>query len=209
MPASRGIAEAVIAADLFRLSLGPGHGSVLSQRRDLSMQSLVAGEPEDVADMMALAPGHGFMPGIVTVAADDDLNPGPAAADRSDQMTNDEENLGAVRRLTRAQDHSHRLATAGVVDVDRQKRAVIVMGVEQGELLMAMNAIQGVVDIEDDPPRDNREAVAVELDHGVHHARKRDPVGQVLETAHGRLRAEVSAAFGQPADRHLESRIGT
>jgi hypothetical protein len=34
--------------------------------------------------------------------------------------------------------------------VDRQEAAMIVMGMEQGELLMAVNAIQGVVDIEDD-----------------------------------------------------------
>ena len=33
--------------------------------------------------------------------------------------------------------------------------------------------------------------------------------GQVLEPAHGRLRAQVPPALGQPADRHLEGRIGT
>ena len=32
--------------------------------------------------------------------------------------------------------------------------------------------------------------------------------GQVLEPAHGRLRAQIGAALGQPADRHLEGRIG-
>ena len=32
--------------------------------------------------------------------------------------------------------------------------------------------------------------------------------GQVLQPAHGRLRAQIGAALGQPADRHLEGRIG-
>ena len=56
MPASRGIAEGVIAADLFGLSFDPGDGDVLGQGGDLSKQGLVAGEPEDVADPVALAP---------------------------------------------------------------------------------------------------------------------------------------------------------
>ena len=32
--------------------------------------------------------------------------------------------------------------------------------------------------------------------------------GQVLQPAHGRLRAQLGAALGQPADRHLEGRVG-
>ena len=32
--------------------------------------------------------------------------------------------------------------------------------------------------------------------------------GQVLEPAHGRLRAQVRPALGRPADRHLERRVG-
>ena len=37
---------------------------------------------------------------------------------------------------------------------------------------------------------------------------ERDRPGQVLKPAHGRLGAQLGAALGQPADRHLEGRIG-
>lgn len=45
----------LLAADLFGLALDPGLGGVLGAGGDLSKQRLVAGEPEDVADVMALA----------------------------------------------------------------------------------------------------------------------------------------------------------
>lgn len=82
------------------------------------------------------------------------------------------------------------------------------MGMEQRELLMTVNAIQRVVDIQNDAPWHDCEAVAVQLDHGVHHARKRDPAGQIFQPAHGWLRAEIGAALGQPADRHFVRRVG-
>jgi hypothetical protein len=41
-----------------------------------------------------------------------------------------------------------------------------------------------------------------------HHALERDRSGQVLEPGDGRLGAQIGAALGQPADRHLERRIG-
>jgi hypothetical protein len=71
-----------------------------------------------------------------------------------------------------------------------------------------VNPIFGIVDVEHEPPRHVVEAVAEQLDHGGHHALQRDRAGQVLEPAHGRLRAQVGVAFGQPADRHLEGRVG-
>ena len=69
MPAFGSISERIIAPDLFSLSIDPGDSGVLGERGDLPKQDLVAGEPEVVADPIALAPGHGFMAGIVAVAA--------------------------------------------------------------------------------------------------------------------------------------------
>jgi hypothetical protein len=83
------------------------------------------------------------------------------------------------------------------------------MGVEQRQLLAAVNPILGIVDVEHEAPRHVFEAVAEQLDHGRHHPLQRDRSGQVLEPAHGRLGAQVGAALGQPADRHLEGRVGT
>ena len=79
---------------------------------------------------------------------------------------------------------------------------------EQRQLLLAVNPILGVVDVEHDPPRHLSEAVAEQVDHRRHHPLERGRPGQVLEPAHRRLRAQVLSALGQPADRHLEGRIG-
>ena len=116
--------------------------------------------------------------------------------------------LGPVGRLARAQDHRDRLAARGLVDMDRQEAAAVVVGMEQRQLLLAVNPVLGVVDVEHDPARHLREAVAEQLDHRGHHALERGWLGQVLQSAHRRLRAQIGAALGQPADRHLERRVG-
>jgi hypothetical protein len=57
--------------------------------------------------------------------------------------------------------------------LDRQEAALVVMGVEQRELLMAVNNIYGVVDIERYRLRRREVAGAVEVDH---HARQADQI---------------------------------
>ncbi|BCH20054.1 hypothetical protein MesoLjLa_69050 (plasmid) [Mesorhizobium sp. L-2-11] len=49
--------------------------------------------------------------------------------------------LLARRGLARTQDHGDRTSGRGVIDVDRQEAALVVMGVEERELLMAVNDI--------------------------------------------------------------------
>jgi hypothetical protein len=80
--------------------------------------------------------------------------------------------------------------------------------VEQRELLAAMHRVAGVVDVEHDAPGDIGEAIAEQLDHGGHHPLERGRAWQVLEPAHGRLRAQVRPALGQAPDGHLERRVG-
>ena len=95
-----------------------------------------------------------------------------------------------------------------LVDVDRLEAAAVVVGVEQRQLLAAVNPVLGVVDVEHDAARHLLEAVAEHLDHRRHHPLERGRAGQVLQPADGRLRAQIGAALGQPPDRHLEGRIG-
>jgi hypothetical protein len=56
------------------LLLGPGDGRALGEIGDPGREDRAAGEVEDVADPVALAPGHGLVPGVVAVAADQDLD---------------------------------------------------------------------------------------------------------------------------------------
>ena len=123
-------------------------------------------------------------------------------------MAQHQRHLSAVRCLAGAQDDRHRLAGGRFVDVDRLEAAAVVIGVEQRELLTAVNPVLGVVDVEHDAPGDLLEAVAEHFDHRCHHPLERDPTRQVFQPADGRLRAQISAALGQPPNRHLEDRIG-
>ena len=59
-----------------------------------------------------------------------------------------------------------------------------------------------------DAPRHLGEAVAEQIHHRCHHPFERGCAGQVFQPADGRLRAQIIAGLGQPADRHLEGRVG-
>ena len=144
----------------------------------------------------------------MAVAAHHDVDRRPAGADMADDMAQHQGHLGPVRRLAGAQDDRHRLAGGRLVDVDRLEAAAVVVGVEQRQLLAAVDPVLGVVDVEQDAPRHLLEAVAEHLDHRRHHALERGRTGQVLQPADGRLRAQIGAALGQPPDRHLEGGIG-
>ncbi len=80
------------------------------------------------------------------------------------------------------------------------------MGVEQPQLLPAVDGIEGVVDGEHDAMRHLPEAAAVEPHHGARHPQQRPHVRQVLEPRDGRLRAE-RVAVGRTIQRELEDRI--
>ena len=102
-------------------------------------------------------------------------------------MAQHQRHLGPVRRLAGPQDDRHRLAGRRFIDVDRLEATAVVIGVEQRELLTAVNPVLGVVDVEQDALGDLFEAVAEQLDHRRHHALERDRAGQVLKPRHGRL----------------------
>ena len=52
--------------------------------------------------------------------------------------------------------------------MDRQKTALVVVGIEQRELLVAVNDINRVIDVECHRCRRARIAVAIEIDHDTH-----------------------------------------
>ena len=58
--------------------------------------------------------------------------------------------LDAARRLAGTQDDGDRSAALGVVDVDRQEAAFVVVGVEERELLISVHHVDRVVDVERD-----------------------------------------------------------
>jgi len=176
-PGPGGVAERAEAADLRRGAGHPAEGCVVGKRRGPGQQHLVAAEAEDVADPVALQPGHRLGSAVVAVAANQDVHGRPMAADRAHDMAQHESYLGPVRGLALPQDDGHRLAAAGLVDVDRQKAAAVVVGMEQGQLLTAVNPILGIVDVEHDPARHLVKAITEEPDHRSHHALERRRTG--------------------------------
>src|SRR5277367_631372 len=84
------------------------------------------------------------------IAPEGDARLGPAFADMADEAAQMSAHFDAARRLAGSQHDRDRTASLGVVDMDRQKTALVVMSVEQRELLMAVRDIAGVVDVEND-----------------------------------------------------------
>jgi len=87
--------------------------------------------------------------------AQQDLDPGPSRADRADradEATLESANLTPARALARPQQRGLEAALA-VEHNDRLEPVIVVIGVEQPQLLLAMNPVEGVVDIEDDALR--------------------------------------------------------
>ncbi len=88
-------------------------------------------------------------------------------ANAAHQATEMAAHFRARRRLAGPQQDRHRARGSGVVDVDRQKAALVIVRVEQRELMVVMNHIDGVVDVERDRFRRAGIAGAVDVDHGV------------------------------------------
>jgi chemotaxis signal transduction protein len=91
--------------------------------------------------------------------------------DAGDDMLEDRAHLRAARRLARAQDRRHQLAGCSLVNVNRQKAALVVMRIEQRKLLMAVHRVHRVVDVENDRSRPPRVAGAELVHHRPHHPR--------------------------------------
>jgi hypothetical protein len=106
-----------------------------------------------------------------------------------------------------AQDGRHRLARPRLIDVDRQKAALVVMRVEQRQLSMPVHPVERVVDIQHDRRRRPRPTRAKQIDHGRHHACDFDLRWRVLQPRHRRLRAQRRPALRKPPHRQLEHRI--
>jgi hypothetical protein len=81
--------------------------------------------------------------------------------------------IGVERQLRALDDR-------GVIDMDRQEAALIVMGVEQRPLLVTVNDIEGVVDTERHRRGWGLIAGAIEIDHDPHQADEVAQRGRVL-----------------------------
>ena len=121
----------------------------------------------------------------MTVGADEDRHLREAGADGADDAAQKRPDPDALRPLRRAQQGGNEAALA-IEDDDRLETVVVVMGVEQAQLLAAVHRIEGVVDIQRDPPRHLAERAAPDVDQGPAEAQQRARIGQVLQPRNGR-----------------------
>jgi hypothetical protein len=188
-----------------RIGLEADRGAFI-EAGDMPAERAGRGEAEDVVEALRLAPVHDFRAGVMAVGTNEDLDRGPMAADRPHQATEKGADLDALRPLRRAQDGGDE-APLAIEDDDRLEAVFVVMGVEQPQLLAAVHRIEGVVDIQRDPPRHLAKRCAVEIDQGTAEAQQRPRIRQVLQPRDGRLRTEVPTRR-QSFERQLEQRIG-
>ena len=134
---------------------------------DLGGQGLGAGDAEQIVQAVLLAEVHQLGPAVVAIAADGQAGLGPMATDAAIKPAQISRRFLARRRLAWTQDHRDGAARGGVVDVDRQEAALVVVGMEQRELLGAVDHVQGVVDVQGDRLGLMGVAGAPGVDHGV------------------------------------------
>jgi len=157
------LSVSVLAAETYSSATGFGiaaHGRSVRQRAfgahrvggliDFLRQRLGTGQSENKVDAVGLAPVHRLGSRVVAVASKGDARLGPTPANMAHKPAQMGAHFDARRRLAGAEHDRDEARALGVVDVDRQKAALVVMGVEQRELLMSMHDIAGVVDIEHD-----------------------------------------------------------
>ena len=97
------------------------------------------------------------------------------APDAADDVAQDPRRLVTGWPLARTQQRQHRLGGRRVEDVDGLKAVLVVMGVEQCQLLAAVDGIRGIVNVEHDALGHALEAVAKQIDHRQPHARQFAP----------------------------------
>jgi hypothetical protein len=206
IPARGAVVEFLEAPELVGTTCGgEARRRALLQRVDMAAQRGRRSDTERIIDAVGAAEAQHFRRTIMAVAAQQDLDPRPMAANARDHAAQQRHDLAPVRTSRRAQHGPHQ-ATVAIEHHDRLEAIIIVIGVEQPQLLAAMGGIERIVDVKNDPARHVAEAVAVEIDHGIAHAQQSALVRQVLQSRDRRLRTQCTV-FRQASHGQLEHRI--
>ena len=127
------------------------------------------------------------------------------ASDRPDEPAQMSPDLGALGPLGRPQ-HGRDEASLTVEHDHGLEAVFVIVGIEQAQLLIAVNGIEGIVDVEHDLLGSLSERGAVQLDQGPSHAHQTASIGHVLQARECRLRGEIAIGW-EDVLRHLEDRV--
>ena len=193
-PTLRAIVERLEAAQFARtrptgersIEARPGAGFQIG---DMAAQGRRGRDAEDKIVTTRPAPVENLGAAIMAVAAQQDLRFWPMAADSSQQAAQKCPDFRALWSFGRPQHGGDETALA--IEHDDGLKAIFVMvGIEQTQLLTAMNRVKRIVDVEHNPLGHGAETVAKQIDHGAAHAQQRARIGQVFQTRDGRLRTQ-------------------
>ena len=107
-------------------------------------------DAEDEVDPLARHQSMHLGPAIVAVGADQDPRLGPVGADRPQQAAQVSPDLLPAGPFGRTQ-HGRDEPALAIEHDDRLEAIFVIMGVEQPQLLTAVNGVERVVDVEHDP----------------------------------------------------------
>src|SRR5271169_5747621 len=119
---------------------------------DMAAQRRGRRDAEDVIEAARPTPVENLGTAIMAVGAQQDLGVRPIGADRAQQATQEGLDLFAAGPLGGTKDSSDKSALAVEHD-DRLKSVFVVMGIEQPQLLAAVNRVECVINVERDPFR--------------------------------------------------------
>ena len=168
LPGFGAVAGLSIATHHRRLALGVAHPDIVGGRFHLPVQHGIARQAEDVVDVIGLAPCHHLRAPVVTVTTDGQSGCGPMRTDAAHQAPQMATHFAAQWCLARAAAalppdarwRCHRHGSAGS-SVHHNG------GIEQRKLLMAVDDIDGVVDVQRDGGGWTRIAGTVDVNHCV------------------------------------------
>ena len=158
------------------------HGRVHPPRGQI-LDAAVLCQADEIAHVVAFAPGQNPPPAEARVAAQDDAHVRPGRAQPFDQQFEDGASVFGGIDVGRPQVGHQQLLAAE--DVQRQEAVVIVVAVEEAALLLAMHRIVGRIEVQDEFARGHRERGDESVED---------------DTVYGRRHLTISALF-HPAQR--------
>src|SRR6201990_2174686 len=197
MPRLRAVARLGVAADRCRACLSTTHPYIVGDGLDQTAEHVVATKAEYEVDAILIAPLHHLWACIVAVAANGDVGMWPVLPDGAQQASQMTAYLLSWWGLAGLLQHRHWPRGRGVIDVDGQEAALIVMRVEHRQLLMAMHDIEGIVDVQRYRGGRLVIAAAIQRHHGPHQPDHLAQARRILATRHGWLRAQIAPAIRQ------------
>ena len=144
----------------------------------------------------------------MAIAADGDAGIRPVPADAADEAAQPSADFLTRWRLAGAQDHGDRPASGGVVDMDRQEAALIVVSVPFGELLMAVHDIERIVDVQNHRGRRLLVAGAPDIDQRIGEPDDLFQRGRVLPARDRGLGTQIRAGIRKPSAGEFEGGVG-